>query len=172
MNSRKRQSETSENYRMRELIDALETDSKADWLIDTCFLFHTIDKGHTKRLIEFCRKNNVGMTSFNLAEVEHVHQHLSGTLNHHIRDFLKQKLIVQVPVPVMPGERMREKMFVSEYDPALLEKVRDASDAVLLVAALQAHANVLTRDKHHLFTTACENHVNGAGIAVLNEFPR
>ncbi|MBW2963858.1 hypothetical protein KY363_00210, partial [Candidatus Woesearchaeota archaeon] len=136
---------------MRELIDSLDTSSKADWLVDTCFLFHHIEKGHTRQLVDFCRKNSVGMTSFNLAEIEHVHHRLTGTVNHHVRDFLKQKVIVNVPVPVMPGERGKEKSFVSEYDSGLLRIVPDASDAVLLVQAIKIHANVLTRDKHHLF---------------------
>jgi hypothetical protein len=148
---------------MRELIETLDTDSHADYLIDTCFLFYMLEKGHTKQLLDFCRSNKVGMTSFNLAEVEHVHHRLKGVMNHHVRDFLKQKVIVNVPVGVL---------FVQEYDPELLRIVPDASDAVMLVAAMKLGANVLTRDKHHVFTVGCGNHIQQKGIVVLNDLPK
>jgi hypothetical protein len=156
---------------MRELIEQLDTDPHADYLLDTCFLFYMLDKGHSKQLLSFCKANKVGMTSFNLAEVDHVHHRLPGTMNHHVRDFLKSRVIVNVPVGVVPGDRDGEKSYVSSYDDGLLQIVRDASDAVLLVAAMKIHADVLTRDKHHVFTAVCENHIQQSGIVVLNELP-
>ena len=156
---------------MQELIDNLENNSSVDYLLDTCFVFYILKKEKTHQLLEFCRKNKVGMSSFNLAEINHVHHRLDGTLNHHLRNFLKQKVVSCVPVGVIPGDREAERRFVSEFDEKLLHIVPDPSDAVLFVQALQIHATVLTRDKHHLFTTRAENYINEYGIEVLNNFP-
>ena len=156
---------------MQELIDELDAGSDVEYLIDTCFLVYVFEKGKVHDLVSFCKSHRVGMSSFNLLEFVHMHHHLGGAVNHHVRDFLKQKLIVRVPVEVRPGEREKESEYVDSYDEDLLRLVRDPSDAVLLVQALKIGANVLTRDKHHVFTTACENHVRERGIVVLNELP-
>jgi hypothetical protein len=130
------------------------------------------EKGKVKDLVSFCGAHKVVMSSFNLLEFVHMHHHLGGPVNHHVRDFLKQKLIVRVPVDVRPGEREKEREYVDSFDEDLLRLVRDPSDAVLLVQAMKLGANVLTRDKHHVFTTACENHVKDHGIVVLNDIPQ
>ncbi|MFC1740920.1 PIN domain-containing protein [Nanoarchaeota archaeon] len=156
---------------MKELISALEEGSDVDYLLDTCFVLFMIERGHTHKLESFCENNKVGMSSFNLAEIDHVHRGLKGTVNHHLRDFLKKRLIVNVLVDVRPGEREREKEYVSDFDEDFLRLVRDPSDAVLLVQALRLHATVLTRDKHHIFTAVAENYVGQYGISVLNDFP-
>ncbi|MFH1063908.1 MAG: PIN domain-containing protein [Candidatus Woesearchaeota archaeon] len=156
---------------MRALIDALPSVSKADYFLDTCFLFYFLKTEKMRRLNEFCSTHSVGMSSFNLAEIEHVHHKMDGTLNHHLRDFLKKKLVSSVAVDVNPGERDKEIAYVQEFDPKILSLVPDASDAVLFVQALKLRANLLTRDKHHLFTTRAENYLNEYGIEVLNELP-
>lgn len=157
---------------MQELIDGLERNSKVDYLLDTCFLFYSLEHGHTKKLLDFCGSHSVGMSSFNLSEVDHVHHRLKGTMNHHLRDFLKQKVVSCVPVGVVPGDRDGERKYVAEFDEKLLHIVPDASDAVLFVQALRVGANVLTRDKHHLFTAVAENYSEKYGIEVLNEIPK
>lgn len=156
---------------MQELINALEQSPTADYLLDTCFLLHMIEKGHTHQLTDFCRANKVGMSSFNLAELDKVHHRLDGTIKHHIRDFLKQKAVSCVPVGVEPGDWEGERNYVRGFDDKMLKLVPDASDAVLLVLALKINANVLTRDKHHIFTTLAENYIKYYGIEVLNGLP-
>lgn len=154
---------------MQELIDSLDVKDKVDYLLDTCFVLHTIGKDHTKKLVKFCETHSVGMSSFNLQEIDHVHHRLDGTLNHHLRDFLKKKLVSCVPVGVSPGDREGERAYVAAFDEKLLHIVPDASDAVLLVQALQLRANVLTKDKHHLFTVDAENYISEYGIKVMKE---
>ncbi|MBW2968399.1 hypothetical protein KY362_08015, partial [Candidatus Woesearchaeota archaeon] len=71
---------------------------------------------------------------------------------------------------VSPGDREGEKSYVQRFDPEILRLVPDASDAVLLVLALKIRADVLTKDKHHLFTTAAENYLKEYGVRVEKEF--
>ncbi len=155
---------------MQELVDSLEITEKVDYFLDTCFLLYAIEKDHTKKLVSFCKSHSVGMSSFNLAELVHVHHRLNGTLNHHLRDFLKLKIVSCVPVCVAPGDRAGERAYVGAFDPKLLHVVPDASDAVLLVQALRIGAKVLTKDKHHLFTTVAENYSEKCGIEIMKEF--
>ena len=75
---------------MRELIEHLDINKDVKYILDTCFLFYMLKNGHDKALLTFCKSNSVGMTSFNLSEVEHVHHRLPGTLNHHVRNFFKE----------------------------------------------------------------------------------
>jgi len=157
---------------MQELIDTLEQKTKADYLLDTCFLMHILETDRLKHLEDFCRSNSVGMSSFNLKELSNRHHILHGTLSHHLRNFLKQKMVCNIPLDFGPGEREKEREYVSGFDPKLLEVVRDPSDAVLLVLGLKIRANILTRDKHHIFTTKAENYLSTHGIKVMNELPR
>ena len=154
---------------MQELVDSLDVKKKVDYLLDTCFVLHTIENNHTKKLVDFCKSHNVGMSSFNLLELVHVHHRLNGTVNHHLRDFLKQKVVCCVPVCVAPGDRAGERAYVGAFDPKLLHVVPDASDAVLLVQALKIGASVLTKDKHHLFTAVAENYSEKYGIEIIKE---
>lgn len=156
---------------MQELIDSLDRSSGVDYLIDTSFLLHMVKEEQTHHLIDFCKSNKVGISSFNLAEIDKVHHKLDGTVNHHLRDFLKQKLVSCVPVEVKPGDWAGERNYVRGFDEKMLKLIPDASDAVLLVLALKIKANVLTRDKHHIFTTSAENYLKYYGIEVLNGLP-
>lgn len=156
---------------MQELIDSLEKSSKVDYLLDTCFLLYALEKEKAKQLLEFCGSNSVGISSFNLDEINHVHHKLDGTINHHLRKFLKSRAVCCVPVAVRPGDREGERKYVADFEEKVLQLVPDPSDAVLLVLALNIHANILTRDKHHLFTTAAENYLGEYGIEVLNGLP-
>ncbi len=157
---------------MQELIDALPKSGEAEYLLDTCFIMHMFEKDRYNHLTDFCKAKKVGMSSFNLIELVLKHHLMHGKINHHVRNFLKEKLITNIPVNVSPGEKDREKAYVSEFDPGLLGIVKDPSDAVLLVLGLRIRANILTRDKHHIFTTKAENHLKKYGIRVLNDLPK
>lgn len=154
---------------MRRLLDALEKGSDVNYLIDTCFLIYCLEKDKMKELESFCSENSVGLSSFNAAELDHIHGRFPGPLNRHLRNFLKQKLIKLVEVDVVPGQRAKEKKYVESFDPAMLKQVHDPSDAVLLSLAAKIRADVLTRDKHHLFTVDVENYLSEYGIKVLKE---
>jgi len=154
---------------MQELVDSLDVCSGAEYLIDTCFLIHAFEAGKVHELEALCQQHKVAMSSFNLHELVLKHHKLHGTLSHHIRDFLKKKMISNIHIGIEPGERFKEKDFVNQFDPKILQIVRDPSDAIILVLALKLRANILTRDKHHLFTTGAENYLHEYGIQVLNE---
>jgi tRNA G10 N-methylase Trm11 len=142
------------------------------YLLDTCFIFHILEEEKEKQLIHFCENQKVGITSFNLEEINHnLHK-----MNHQVKltwkNFLSKNLFEEIKIDVFPGEREKERDYVKTFDEKLLQIIPDASDAVLLVAGLKNKASIITRDKHHLFTTKLENYLNGYGIEVYNNFPK
>lgn len=132
-------------------------------LIDTCFFLDEVIHHHEDELI------GLAITSFNCEELVHVSKHLPGHLKKAVRKFLSEKTITIVDIPVHPGDWTKEKEFVNKIDNKLLEVIRDPSDAVLLAAALKTRSIVLTKDKHHLFTVALENHLNNYGLYVFKD---
>jgi predicted nucleic acid-binding protein len=156
---------------MKELIDNLEKTDSVDYLIDTCFFIDVFKKDKVKKLVEFCKNNWVGMSSFNLQELLHIHHKFPGQMNHHIRSFLKQKILFNVPIDLFPGNQDAEKNYIINFDSEILRVIQDPSDAILFVLAIKSHANILTKDKHHIFTAAAENYSEKFNIKVLNEFP-
>ncbi len=156
---------------MKEIIDALPTATRADYLLDTCFLIHMLEKGKEKELEKFCMKRKVGMTSFNLLELEHVIHNLPGPISRHIREFLKRKITYAVFIGVNPGDRDGERRFVQSFDPKIMEIIKDPSDAVMFVTALKIRADILTRDRHHVFTAAADNYSDQYQVKVLNKLP-
>jgi len=155
---------------MKELITNLETTEKTNYLLDTCFLIYELENNNTKKLEEFCKKNSVAMISFNLEELEHVSKKISNHFKDHLRKFLKEKLIKKIIVEVHPGNRESEENYVKNIDERLLELIPDHSDAVLIAKAFEIQANVLTRDKHHIYTTILENYEHN--IQILNNLPK
>lgn len=154
---------------MQELFSALPTTTTADFLLDTCMLYYLIEHQHMKALHVFCEEHKVGITSFNVEEVVHHAHHVNHTVRERLRQEIKNGLkLYVVAVPVHPGNVDMEKSFVNAYDPKILQLCPDPSDAVLFVQAAKMGADVLTRDKHHLFTTKLENYASEAGIRVLN----
>lgn len=151
---------------MKELIDNLETTEKADYLLDTCFLIYELENNNTKNLEEFCNENNVAMISFNLEELEHVSKKISNHFKDHLRKFLKSKVIKKIVVDVHPGNREAEEEYVRIIDEELLRLIPDHSDAVLIAKAFEIKASVLTRDKHHLYTSVLANYNHN--IKILN----
>lgn len=157
---------------MNELFETLPRVTHADYFIDTCFLYYIFAHQKDKEFRLFCEEHIVALTSFNIGEVLfHAHD-VNHTFREHFRKFLKSDgRLFRYDMSVSPGDREGEKKFISDFDTNLLEIIPDPSDAVLIVAAMKTKTNVLTRDKHHLFTTKLENYIADFGISVLNNFP-
>jgi len=157
---------------MKQLIDNLPKTDNVDYLLDTCFMYYVFRKDKIKTLVNFCKNNKVGMTSFNLEELDYIHHKFKGHTIHHLRDFLKLNIMSNLPVSVSPGNIQAEKEYVQKYDNKVLEIINDPSDAVMFVAALKVHGNNLTKDKHHVFTAAAENYSMKHNVEILNNFPK
>ena len=158
---------------MKEILDSLPRVTHADYFIDTCFLYYLFEHQKDKEFRIFCEQNIVALTSFNIEEVLFHSHDVSHVFREHFRRFVKgDGRIFRYDVEVSPGDVDGEKKFIGDFDSNLLEIIPDPSDAVLLVAALKTHTNVLTRDKHHLFTTRLENYVSDFKLSVLNNFPQ
>ncbi|MFC1723725.1 PIN domain-containing protein [Nanoarchaeota archaeon] len=152
---------------MKEIIDSLERVEKVDYLLDTCFVLYMFMRGRVRELEKFCKHERVGMTSFNLLELDHVVHKMPGPISRHVRDFLKKKILLSILVGVEPGDREGERKFVQDYDVKLLDVVPDPSDAVMIVVADKIRADVISRDRHHVFTAVAENYSNR--FRVLNK---
>lgn len=151
---------------MQELFDKLDHRSfdkcRGLALVDTCFFIDELQHHHDKEM------QNLAMTSFNAEELVHIAHRLPEKKQ--IRKFLKNTKMLIVDVPVSPGDEKAERAFVKSVDPDLLELIRDPSDAVLIATALVTNSHVLTKDKHHLFTTTLENYLEGHTIRVFKDF--
>ncbi len=156
---------------MKGLIESLEKTSEVDYLLDTCFFIHVFKNDLVKKLVGFCKENKVGMSSFNFEEFLHTDYKFPGQMDHHIRNFLKQKLLYNIPIHVLPGDQDSERKYVRDFDESILKIVQDPSDAVLFVLAIKLKADILTKDKHHIFTAIAENYSNKYNVKVLKEFP-
>ena len=147
---------------MKELFKKLSPlgEEQPQYFLDTCFLYWVFEHNHVKELLDFCEKNIVAITSFNAEEFIHHSKDVQSEIRVHFRTFIKEggRLFYHT-IPVSPGDREGEKEYVRSYDNQLLELIPDPSDAVLIVAVLKEKANVITRDKHHLFTTVLENYL-------------
>ena len=141
------------------------------YLVDTCFIYYIFEK-HEKEFIEFCKHNSVGFTSFNVEETL-FHSHDVGShFKIRFRHAIKAGLFLNVvDVDVKPGNPYAEKIFVQSLDARLINLIPDPSDAVLAAVAKSISANILTRDKHHLFTQALSNYFGESGLQVLNKLP-
>jgi predicted nucleic acid-binding protein len=139
-------------------------------LLDTCFFIHTFEHQKEHHLIELMSAHDVALTSFNAQEFllkEHV---VDERVREYARKFLKHHPLTIININVNPGDRIAEKNFVNSIDPDLLADVPDASDAVLIATAIKTNSIVLTKDKHHLFTTKLENYLNKYNIKVYKEY--
>lgn len=139
-------------------------------LLDTCFFIHTFEHQKDAKLRELMQKTEVAMTSFNVEEFlfkEHV---VDERVREHARKFLKNNKLTIIDVPVHPGQYESEKIFVRSVDNELLKDISDTSDAVIIAVAVKTNSNILTKDKHHLFTVKLENYLNKYGIQVHKEF--
>lgn len=136
--------------------------------LDTCFIIYELEEGKEKRLEEFCRRDDIFVTSFNIAELEHVSKNIPA-IEKPLRRLLKSGAIKIFEVPVMPGEKEKEEIYANNADEKILKIIRDPSDAVLIAAAIKNKADVITRDKHHIFKVALENELSNYDIAVYND---
>lgn len=156
---------------MKDLFDELPRSDHVEFLVDTCFLYYILSS-HVKPFEIFCNNYLVGITSFNVEEVLHHIHHVNTDIRDHLRHLLKNGIRLHVvEIDVFPGNAEKEKEFVSKIDANLLRLIPDPSDAVLVAAALPMHAAVLTRDKHHLFTTKLENYMRTQLLSVWNNLP-
>jgi len=150
---------------MKELFDSLEHVSSGENYIflDTCFLFDLFDRG--KSLV---KGYNYAVSSFNMEELLAVSHRLHKD-KVQLRKLLKKHSFVVYDIDVHIGDFESEKKFVMKVDKELLKLIPDASDAVLLALAVKTKSNVLTKDKHHLFTVVLENFIAKYGIKVFKE---
>ena len=86
-----------------------------------------------------------------------------------VRKFFKDTDIMILDIPVHPGNHEAELVYVQEIDPYLAQDVPDASDAVLVAAAVRTKSIVVTKDKHHLFTVILENYLQRWGLKVVKK---
>ena len=153
---------------VRELTDFR---SEKSVVLDTCFIIYEIENQRESHLIDFCENNLVILTSFTLEELEHVSKKL-GHEKRRVKDFLKRANINFVKVPISPGDVDGERAYVDSFDEDLLSRVHDPSDAILVVAAIKSGSDILTRDKHHLFTSVLENKLKEYDIKVFNDLSK
>ena len=145
--------------------------TKKTVLLDTCLIVHELLGQREKKLLRFCEENNVLITSFNVEELQKVTKKL-GHEKKKIKHFLEQAKITIIDVPVSLGETKKEKKYADETNKELLKKIRDPSDAILVAAAIKSASDIITRDKHHLFTMTLEEEIKEYGLAVYNDISK
>ncbi len=133
-------------------------------LFDTCAIINLFENNKEEELLD----SSAAVCSFNRDELTKVtHRHsLNIHLRHTIRKFFREHKIKIIEVPVMPGNREQEKEFVNSVDSELLRLIPDPSDAVLAACAFENRANIITKDRHHLYTARLENMLNKYKIKV------
>lgn len=158
---------------MNEAIELLESihpedaRDKKTVLLDTSFLIYELNRD-VKALKEFCAENNVLMADFNLIELSNVEKH-NHSIKRKAKKFFEERIIRKIVTSINPGEWEKERKYALETDPDLLRYVHDASDAVLVAAAIKSNSDILTRDKHHLFTAELENKLSEYNTKVFND---
>ena len=160
---------------MKELFEKLQrkklSDAKNYALLDTCFFIHTFEHQKDHHLKELIEKFDTAITSFNVEEFLYNEHSVDERVREHVRKFLKSApALTIIDIDTIPGDREGEKRFVRSIDPELLMEVSDASDAVLIAAAIKSDSTVLTKDKHHLFTVKLENYLNKYDVKVYKEY--
>lgn len=136
-------------------------------LLDTSFLVYEL-KRNPRALSEFCKDNFVLITDFNLSELESLGRHDHG-IKRLAKKFLEKNLVKTLLTKIVIGDWEGEKQYASSTDTDLLKHVYDPSDAVLVAAAIRSRSDVLTRDKHHLFTAELENKLSEYNIKIFND---
>jgi hypothetical protein len=154
---------------MQELIDKLPrfdlNNAKNLYLFDTCFLINLFEKSPHPR-INF----DFAMTSFNAQELMHNIHKIKPFVKDNIRNYLKSANNISIlELPIDPGDWKGEKEFVRAVDSALLMEIPDASDAVLIAAAITTNSNIFTKDRHHLYTAMLGNFLQRYNIKVWKE---
>ena len=157
---------------MKELTDNLnhvDNLEQGSILLDTCFFISCFK--HAKNIHRLETMQNLCMTSFNIGELLHAEHHLNHELKTRIRKFFhKAENLKILNIDVKPGEWDEERSFVDNVDPELLKHVHDPSDAVLIAAAIRFKAKVMTKDKHHIYTSDLANFLNKYKIKIEKDF--
>ena len=124
-------------------------------LIDTCAVIDLFERNQQDALL----KPGIAVCSFNADELIHIeHRHsMNVHLRHKIKKFFLDNALAIVKVPVSPGQRAEEQKYVASIDAELLKLIADPSDAVLAACALSIGADIVTKDRHHLYTAKLEN---------------
>lgn len=146
-------------------------------LVDSSFLFYMFERPDKLKEFFYVMKKHpyrFGLTSFNLEEIFFVYEKkkVSPEIRREFRSFFKLgPMIAVVDVPVSPGSADPEKKFVEFFDPEILKLCRDISDAVLVGTAIHTLSDILTKDKHHIFTTVLENYVESSyDVEIYKDF--
>lgn len=154
---------------MKELIEKAKhlqlKDARNFVLLDTCFLVDALN--HNERLEKLLKLKNLAMTSFNAEEFIHIEKRLPHEVRKRARKILSGLSIIDVDVH--PGDWKKEKEFVQEIEPKLLHTIPDRSDCVLAAAAIKTRSNILTKDRHDVYTAALENLAYEYRIKVCKE---
>ena len=145
--------------------------TKKTVLLDTCIIIHELLGQRDKKLLDFCEENNVLITSFNVEELKKVSNKL-GHEKKKVKHFLENAKINIIFVPVSLGEIKKEKKYADDINEELLKKIHDPSDAVLVAAAIKSQSDIITRDKHHLFTIQLEQELKEYGLNIYNELSK
>ncbi|MEA3515078.1 MAG: hypothetical protein U9R34_06365 [Nanoarchaeota archaeon] len=157
---------------MKELITKLkriDTIDEGSILLDTCFFISCFKHPKNIRVLESMA--NLCMTSFNIGELLHAEHHLKHELKIRIRKFFhKADNLCILDINVKPGEWDNERSFVADVDSELLKHVHDPSDAVLIAAAIKFKSQVMTKDKHHLYTSDLANFLHRYGVRIEKDF--
>lgn len=156
---------------MKELFNSLPKVKTADWLLDTCFVYYIFENQKEKELIDFCNNNSVAISSFTIKEILYHSHDVNHMVRNRLRHLIKNNVLLGViDVPVFPGEIDEEIGYVMGVDEKLIHLIPDHSDAVIAALAVRIHANIITRDKHHLFTIVLEDYFKEKGLLVKNNF--
>lgn len=156
---------------MKELIESMKHipfgSARSMLLLDTCFVVSTLENpNHIKKLLTL---KNLAITSFNAEEFLHIGHSLSHEIRKNARKLFAEGNLTVIDIDVHPGDWKKEKVFVNEIEPKLLKDIADASDAVLIAAAISTRSNVLTKDRHHIYTAVLENLASEYNIKVCKE---
>ncbi len=161
---------------MKELLQNLEcievSQAQGYTLIDTCYLIHIFE--HHEKIKQFkeqLQEGKYAITSFNIEELMHVEHKLNKKIKEEIRKFLKEKEEIDIiTIDVHPGDRASEEEYVRSINPELIHIMHeDISDGVLFATAIQIGADIITRDKHHLYNQIAEKFANEHNIDIRNK---
>jgi PIN domain nuclease of toxin-antitoxin system len=158
---------------MKELFDGIPRApaSIADGvLLDTCFLFYMASHQKLSLIDELAKTRTVLLSTFNAEEIllksHQVDEPIKEQMRHWLKHEQAQPHFQLLPVDVHPGDWLAERAFVKSVNPDILARMHDASDAVLFAQAIQHHCDILTKDKHHLFTEILGNFAQHRGIKI------
>lgn len=140
-------------------------------LLDSCFFLNLFENHKQYMLSEFISNNNVCLTSFNAAEILHRLNRFDEKVFHNISHFLfSSPNITILDINVYPGNKTAEVNYVTEIGPELLNIIPDPSDAVLAACAIKFNSDIITKDRHHLYTNDLKHFFEKHNLEVYDDF--